>query len=42
VKAAQELRPDVVVMDLSIPGINGVAATHDIGTVHVHVARADA
>src|SRR5512140_74343 len=31
VKMARELRPDVVVMDMNIPGLNGAQATMEIG-----------
>ena len=33
-KAADDLRPDVIVMDLLMPGLDGIAATFEIKTRH--------
>ncbi len=32
VKAARELRPDLVIMDIGMPGLNGLEATHRIAS----------
>jgi len=37
VRLTRELRPDVVVMDLNMPQLNGVEATREISTAHPEV-----
>jgi len=34
VRLAGELRPDIVLMDINLPGRNGIEATHDLLAVH--------
>jgi DNA-binding NarL/FixJ family response regulator len=38
VAMAAELQPDIVVMDLQMPGVNGIDATRNITTTSPHVA----
>ena len=38
VRMAAELRPDVVLMDINLPGRNGIAATRDLLAVHPRAA----
>ena len=37
VKAAEELRPDVIVADISMPGLNGIEAVRQIKKVHKEI-----
>ena len=37
VKAAEELRPDVIVADISMPGLNGIEAVRQIKKVHEEI-----